>query len=298
MLDGRKAAILCALVKEHIRTAQPVGSARIADSPGVDVSPATVRSEMASLEEQDYLAQPHTSAGRMPTAKAYRFYVNRVQARAPALRESDCQQVSNFFSAAQGGLSSLMSHTAWLLSDLTDWTGVVVSSSPATAVVRSAQLIKIASRKVLVLVVMSNGSVDKRVLDVASGTTSEVVADASCRLAAQVVGRALSDVGAVAGGGCSGAVGSGSADGLPGSGAADASGDSGVANGSGDSGAAGDMTDPLLMAALDALHEASEHRRVFVGGTDKLADAFDAVEQLRGGSEPVGAPAGAGVVGA
>jgi len=81
MLDDRKAAILHAVVQEYIRTAQPVGSGRISDSPGVEVSSATVRSEMASLEEQDYLTQPHTSAGRVPTTKGYRFFVDRVRDR-------------------------------------------------------------------------------------------------------------------------------------------------------------------------------------------------------------------------
>ena len=257
MLDDRKAAILCALVQEYIHTAQPVGSSRISDSPGVEVSSATVRSEMASLEDREYLSQPHTSAGRVPTAKAYRFFVNQMQDQTPTLRESDCQQVSDFFSVAQGELSALLGHTAWLLSDLTDWTGVVVSASPAVAVVRSAQLIKVASCKTLVLAVMSNGSVEKRLLDVDASITSEVVADASRRLAAQVVGRTLADVGT-------------------------RNPDPGDASSSPSHlDYTGDLADPLLFAALDALHEASEHYRVFVGGRGKLADAFDAVEQLR-----------------
>src|SRR5437868_4572529 len=75
-LDERKATILRAVVEEYIETAQPVGSGRIAQAPGVKVSSATVRNDMALLEQEGYLAQPHTSAGRVPTEKGYRFFVD------------------------------------------------------------------------------------------------------------------------------------------------------------------------------------------------------------------------------
>ena len=253
MLDDRKAAILCALVQEYIDTAHPVGSSRITDSPGVEVSSATVRSEMASLEQQDYLTQPHTSAGRVPTAKGYRFFVNQVRDQAPVLDPEDCRQVDEFFSATSGEMPVILSHTARLLSDLTDWTGVVVSASPATAAVRSVQLIDVATCKVMVLAVMSSGAVEKRVFNAADGTTPEVVADASRRLAERVVGRTLADLGDIA--------------------------ETGSAAAYEDVGEAGD---PLLVAAIEALREAAAHHEMFVGGTDKLTAAFEAVEQLRG----------------
>ena len=256
MLDDRKAAILYALVQEYIDTAQPVGSGRITDSPGVEVSSATVRSEMVALEQQDYLTQPHTSAGRVPTAKGYRFFVNRVRDQAPVLDPVDRRQVCDFFSAASGEMSVVLSHTARLLSDLTDWTGVVVSSSPATATVRSVQLIDIASCKVMVLAVMSNGTVEKRVFDTTGDITLEVMADASIRLAERVVGCTLAELAEVD--------------------------DSGIVTGDMSAGETDERLDPLLVAALEALSEAAAHHKMFVGGTDKLAAAFDAVEQLCG----------------
>ena len=248
MLDDRKAAILHALVREYIDTAQPVGSGRITDSPGVEVSSATVRSEMVSLEQQEYLTQPHTSAGRVPTAKGYRFFVDRISEQAPVLDAADRRHVSDFFSAVHGEMSMVLDHTARLLSDLTDWTGVVVSSSPATAIVRSAQLIEVATRRVMVLAVMSSGTVEKRVFDAVGGTTPEVVADASRRLSERVAGRTLAEL--------------------------ESPGESGGRD-------VDEETDPLLAAALEALREAAAHHKMFVGGTDKLAAAFDAVEQLR-----------------
>src|SRR5271155_6098201 len=77
-LDARKAAILNAVVAEYIGSAQPVGSQHVVDAPGVSVSSATVRSDMAALEREGVLAQPHTSAGRIPTDKGYRFFVDHL----------------------------------------------------------------------------------------------------------------------------------------------------------------------------------------------------------------------------
>ena len=79
MLDERKTAILRAVVQEYIATGQPVGSAHVAAIAGVKVSPATVRNDMAMLEQEGYLVQPHTSAGRIPTDKGYRFFVDALE---------------------------------------------------------------------------------------------------------------------------------------------------------------------------------------------------------------------------
>ena len=78
-LDARKAKILESVVVEHVDTAMPVGSSSVASAPGLDVSPATVRSEMVTLEREGFLAQPHTSAGRIPTDKGYRYFVDHLQ---------------------------------------------------------------------------------------------------------------------------------------------------------------------------------------------------------------------------
>src|SRR5580692_2409086 len=95
-LDARKAAILNAVVTEYIGSAQPVGSQHVVDAPGVSVSSATVRSDMAALEREGFLAQPHTSAGRIPTDKGYRFFVDHL-AGPGSLDPSSRQQVRQFF---------------------------------------------------------------------------------------------------------------------------------------------------------------------------------------------------------
>src|SRR5579872_6271940 len=100
-LDGRRAAILDAVVAEYISTAQPVGSSTVATAPGVGVSPATVRAEMVALEREGYLTQPHTSAGRVPTDRGYRFFVDHL-AEPGVLGPAQRSQVSTFFAQLHG----------------------------------------------------------------------------------------------------------------------------------------------------------------------------------------------------
>ena len=112
-LDGRKAAILNAVVAEYIETAQPVGSAHINSTPGVEVSSATVRSEMAALERDGFLVQPHTSAGRIPTDKGYRFFVDHL-ARPGTLGPEQRQEVRRFFAHVHGEVEDLLGRTTGL----------------------------------------------------------------------------------------------------------------------------------------------------------------------------------------
>src|ERR1700722_4020693 len=125
-LDARKAPILEAVAVEHIDTAQPVGSSSVAQSADLAVSPATVRTEMVALEREGYLAQPHTSAGRVPTDKGYRYFVDHLQSGvlAPAQQGQKC----DFFAHVRGEVEDVLEQTATLLSRLTSYTSVVVGA--------------------------------------------------------------------------------------------------------------------------------------------------------------------------
>ncbi len=244
MLDDRKAAILEAVVQEYIRTAQPVGSGRIARAPGVGVSPATVRNEMAVLEDEGYLAQPHTSAGRVPTQKGYRFFVDRLRQRELRLDPANRRTVKAFFETTHGELESLLADTSELLSRLTDSAAVVVAPTAEAATIRSVQLVDLSSHVVLLVAVLSNGVVEKRAIEVSRELAPEVVAEASRRLDDSVRGRRIDEL-----------------------------------LGTGTGLVAGD--DPLLHEALDALSRAATDAEVFVDGVSRLASAFEAVEQVR-----------------
>jgi heat-inducible transcriptional repressor len=119
-LGARKAQVLRAVVHDYIRTGEPVGSGAVAARPGIEVSPATVRSEMAALEELGFLTQPHTSAGRVPTDLGYRFYVDHLPRRL-GLSPPRRQEIEGFFQEAPLDVEELARRTAVLLSRITHY---------------------------------------------------------------------------------------------------------------------------------------------------------------------------------
>src|SRR5215831_18100732 len=193
MLDERKTAILRAVVQEYISTAQPVGSGHVASAPGVNVSSATVRNEMAVLEQEGYLTQPHTSAGRIPTDKGYRFFVDHL-AQPGRLDSRRSEEVRAFFDSAHGALEQMLQDTSRLLSRLTDYAAVVVAPPHEAAIVRSVQLVSLAPRAMMTVVVLSNGSVDKQYLEQDHDLAETTVNAASAHLAAHLVGSVLNRV--------------------------------------------------------------------------------------------------------
>jgi heat-inducible transcriptional repressor len=195
MLDDRKAAILRAVVEEYIATAQPVGSAHVVRSSEVRASTATVRNEMAVLERDGFLVQPHTSAGRIPTDKGYRFFVDQLT-EPGLLHPGQRQQVREFFNHAHGELEQMLHDTGRLLSDLTHYAAVVVAPAHEAAIIRSTQLVGLGPRLALLVVVLSNGVIEKRTLELAEDTSDDVLHDVTAVLNRQLSGRGLADLGA------------------------------------------------------------------------------------------------------
>lgn len=245
MLDDRKSAILRAVVQKYIETAQPVGSGHVVDSNAVDVSAATVRNEMTTLEREGYLVQPHTSAGRIPTEKGYRFFVDALGGDVE-LGPSQVRQVRSFFAHAHGELEQMLRNTSRLLADLTATTAVVVHEAADTAVVRSLQLVGLTSRTVLAVVVLSNGVVVKATVE-----GSEEVDDDQVAAAHGIVAAAIAGAGA-------GALGRPEPSGDP-------------------------AVDQLAAASLVAITDAlgREGAQLFVDGASRIAGAFDAADTLR-----------------
>ena len=113
-LDERKAAILRAIVEQYVETAQPVGSQTVTQTTGLGVSAATVRNEMSVLEREGYITQPHTSAGRVPTDRGYRYYVDQL-AGAAQLAAPERRRIAEFFTSATMAMDELLSETSLLL---------------------------------------------------------------------------------------------------------------------------------------------------------------------------------------
>lgn len=246
MLDDRKTAILRAVVEGYIETAQPVGSGHVAAAPGVTVSSATVRNEMVHLESEGYLVQPHTSAGRIPTEKGYRFFVDHLQAPL-RLRTDSAQQVREFFHRAHGEVEAMLASTGQLLSNLTDLTSVVVAPSSAEATVRSVQVVGLSTTAALAVMVLSDGSVEKHAIELPhDGTGEERLMAASAHLSAQLAGAVRTSLPRVP--------------------------DTGD-----------QATDAIVARVHDALAEPpdNEAEQVYVGGTAHVAKAFDAIETVR-----------------
>ena len=127
-LGLRKAAVLNALVEEYVRSGEPVGSETIAESSGLGVSSATIRNEMAALEELGYLTHPHTSAGRIPTDTGYRHFVDSLPAGG-RLREAQRRLIAGYFAEAIVDLEEVLKGSVQLLSRLTQYAGLAVPSS-------------------------------------------------------------------------------------------------------------------------------------------------------------------------
>ena len=246
-LDDRKAAILKTVVTGYVETALPVGSSQVARDPVIDVSPATVRSDMAALERDGFLTHPHTSAGRIPTDKGYRFFVDHLGSPQPLAR-AEQEQVHDFFSRTHGELERILHDTSRLLAGLTDCAAVVVGPAHEALVVRSALVARLSDHTVLVVIVLSNGVVEKR-----SVACPEAVTDAALEAANVAIQHALAN----------------SPLGLRPT--ALPTGDAAV--------------DRLVTSCVDALgdsdHASPSSDHVFVGGTARMAERFDAVEQIR-----------------
>src|SRR5947208_11561926 len=149
-LSERKAAILRALVRHYIRTGEPVGSEALTAAAGLRVSSATIRNELAALEELGYLTQPHTSAGRAPTDLAYRYYVDLLPAR-PRLRDAERRAIVGFFDEALADVDQILRGTTILLSRLTRYASLALAPSQKGAVIARAELISLGTATMLLV---------------------------------------------------------------------------------------------------------------------------------------------------
>ena len=243
MLDDRKTAILRAVVQEYIATAQPVGSSHIAQVAALGVSSATIRNEMAVLEQEGYLVQPHTSAGRIPTDLGYRFFVDHF-ATPGRVDAATTREVGEFFEVAHGRLEEMLHHTSDLLTRLTNNAAVVLGPRAEAADVRSVQVVRLSSTSAAVVFVFGNGGVENEVIEVSEETSDAALAAATVHLSATTVGHTLAALAHLS-----------------------ATGD--------------DATDRVCAAAVAAVGAREGGDQVFVGGASTVADSFEAVEVVR-----------------
>ena len=171
-LDMRKMRILQAIIDDYILTATPVGSRTVSKKSDIALSSATIRNVMSDLEEMGYLEQPHTSAGRIPSEKAYRLYVNSIMHRA-MLTESEQRFIQNCYSNTINKVDEIVRQTAWVLSNMTKYTSLVLSPNINAVKLKHIQLVPVTEGKALVVIVTDAGITRDYMIRVPRDITAE-----------------------------------------------------------------------------------------------------------------------------
>ncbi len=171
MLSERKMKILKSIIDDYILTGIPVGSRSLSKKPDLDFSPATIRNEMADLEEMGYLDKPHTSAGRMPSDIAYRLYVDRLM-NINQITSQEASSIRGYFNMKMNELEQVIDLTAKVLGDLTHHISLVSAPHLDEIKIRRIQLVKLTENRALLVIVTDTGIIKDTVL-----TVSEVIDD-------------------------------------------------------------------------------------------------------------------------
>jgi heat-inducible transcriptional repressor len=195
VLDDRKLAVLRAIVEDFVSTNEPVGSKSLVDRHNLDVSPATIRNDMAVLEEQGFIVQPHTSAGRIPTDQGYRLFVDRLSGIKP-LSLAERRAIETFLAGAYD-LDDVVMRTVRLLAQLTRQVAVVQYPSLTKSAVRHIELVPLTDRRLLLVLITNTGRVEQRTVELPGPIGEESITQLRAVLNACLDGRQLADVATV-----------------------------------------------------------------------------------------------------
>lgn len=187
--DERRFEILRAIVADYVSNQEPVGSKTLVERHNLGVSSATVRNDMASLEEDGYITQPHTSAGRVPTDKGYRFFVDRLSEVKP-LSGAERRAIHNFLEGAYD-LDDVLRRSVRLLAQLTRQVAVIQYPTLSQSTVRHLEVLAITPARLMLVLITTNGRVDQRVIDLGDVISEEQVAVIRGMLNSALVGKRL-----------------------------------------------------------------------------------------------------------
>ncbi|MDQ1626859.1 MAG: heat-inducible transcriptional repressor [Actinomycetota bacterium] len=191
MLEDRKLDVLRAIVEDYVSTHEPVGSKTLVERHNLGVSPATIRNDMAALEEEGYIAQPHTSAGRIPTDKGYRLFVDRLSSVKP-LTSAERRAIQSFLDGAVD-LDDIVGRTVRLLAQLTRQVAVVQYPSLSRSSVRHVELVALTSSRVLLVLITNTGRVEQRTVELPGDMPDTLLGDLRSRLNTAVAGVRLAE---------------------------------------------------------------------------------------------------------
>jgi heat-inducible transcriptional repressor len=197
MVSERGLEVLRAIVQDYVASREPVGSKAIVDRHGFGVSAATIRNDMAALEEEELIAAPHTSSGRVPTDKGYRMFVDHLAEIRP-LTPAQRHAIQTFLGAG-ADLDDVLSRTVRLLAQLTNQVAIVQVPVPPRSRIRHVELVALSANRVLVILITDIGNVDQRTVEVPARpgggepVDGEFLADLRARMNAALVGKPLAE---------------------------------------------------------------------------------------------------------
>ncbi len=191
-LNERKLGILKAVIDDYIMTGLPIGSRTISRNHGFALSSATIRNEMADLEELGFLEQPHTSAGRIPSHKAYRFYVDRLM-KVVKLNSAEATRIKSYFEEKMAEIEQVMEKAAQVLSDTTHHISMVLKPQLKQSLIKRIQIVKITEHKAILLLVTNAGLVKDTVISVPRNITADYLEMLSRILTDNLSGKTLEE---------------------------------------------------------------------------------------------------------
>ncbi len=189
--DDRRLAVLRAIVEDYVATQEPVGSKTLVERHRLGVSPATVRNDMAALEEDGLIAQPHTSAGRIPTDKGYRLFVDRLTTLKP-MSPAERRAIASFLEGAND-LDDVIGRSVRLLAQLTQQVAIVQYPTLARSTVRHIEVVALTPTRLLLVLILSTGRVEQRLVELPEELDDEAVADLRRRLNRAAMGERITD---------------------------------------------------------------------------------------------------------
>ncbi len=194
MLNDRKKKILQLIIEDYISTAEPVGSRTIARKYDLGISPATIRNEMSDLELLGYLEQPHTSAGRIPSAQAYRLYVDSL-VEPGSLTDNERALINGWFNERRRSLDEIFQSTAKILSRMTQNVSLVLANRDADARFCYMKFLPLDERHAILCIITDDGSVDNCVIEIPLGMRMEELDYLAGKVSRLLEGRELSSIG-------------------------------------------------------------------------------------------------------
>jgi len=194
MVEDRKLEVLRAIVEDYVATEEPVGSKSLVERHHLGVSPATVRNDMAALEEEGFITQPHTSAGRVPTDKGYRLFVDRLTTVKP-LSSPEKRAIATFLDGAVD-LDDVVQRSVRLLAQLTRQVAVVQYPTLSRSTVRHVEVVALAPNRLLLVVILSTGRVEQRVVELTTPVSDDDLADLRLHVNRAAVGERIADAAA------------------------------------------------------------------------------------------------------